>query len=66
MQHVPQELAFLQIASDRLKAHGNFEADSSHSLIWGLPPHKSERTEIIGDMLAKIVGELHQAVIRAR
>jgi len=46
-----------------LDADENFEADPSHSEIVGLPPKDSPEADMIGDLIAKYVIEIHPAVV---
>ena len=45
-----------------LPAEGDYEADSSHSEIVGLPPGNSPQAALIGDMIAECIKAIHQAV----
>ena len=46
-----------------LAADENYEADPSHSEIVGLPPKDSPEAELIGDMIAECVIEIHLAKV---
>lgn len=55
-----EELRFIHMPLD---ADENFEADPSHSEIVGLPPKDSPEADMIGDLIAKCVIEVHPAVV---
>ena len=46
-----------------LPADGKYKADPSHSQIEGLPPGDTDEAELIGDMIAECVTEIHSAVV---
>lgn len=60
-EHVHGELADLRFVHDPLEAEDGFEADPSHSEIMGLPPADSPDAELVGDMIAECVTEVHPA-----
>lgn len=53
------ELRFIHMPLD---ADENFEADPSHSEIVGLPPKDSPEADMIGDLIATCVIEVHPAL----
>lgn len=54
------ELRFIHMP---LNADEKFEADPSHSEIVGLPPKDSPEADMIGDLIANCVIEVHAAVV---
>ncbi|NPD21733.1 hypothetical protein [Alterinioella nitratireducens] len=61
-EKVTEELATLRIVHDPLEADGDFEADHSHAEIDGLPPGDSPEADMIGDMIAECVINMHPAI----
>ena len=61
-RHLAEKLPSLRIIRAPLDAEGELEADPSHSEITELPEPGSDRAEIIGDMIAECVCELHPAI----
>ncbi len=59
---VAQELATLRVVHDPLEAEGDYEADSSHAEITGLPPGESPEADMIGDLIAECVIDMHPAI----
>ena len=55
------ELCFIKKPS---VAEDDYEADPSHSEITGLPTGNSPEAELIGDMIAQTVTDVHPAVLR--
>lgn len=62
-EHLGNRLEQLRFISVPLPADEKFEADPSHSEIIGLPPKDSPESELIGDMIAECVIEIHPAVL---
>ena len=62
-EHLGNRLDQLRFISVPLPADEKFEADPSHSEIIGLPPKDSPESELIGDMIAECVIEIHPAVL---
>lgn len=60
-EYVQGELTDFRFVHDPLEAEDGFEADLSHSGITGLPPADSPEAELIGDMIAECVAEVHLA-----
>ncbi|WP_425153561.1 hypothetical protein [Candidatus Palauibacter sp.] len=59
-QHLREELEDLRFVHDPLEAQGGFEADPSHSGMRGLPDADTPEAELVGDMIAECVTELHR------
>lgn len=62
-EHLVNRLDQLRFIRVPLPADEKFEADPSHSEIIGLPPKDSPESELIGDMIAECVIEIHPAVL---
>ena len=60
-EYMRDQLADLRFVHDPLEAEDGFEADPSHSGITGLPPADSPDAELVGDMIAECVTEVHPA-----
>ena len=60
---VGQMLNDLRFIHMPLAADENYAADPSHSEIMGLPAKDSPEAELIGDMIAECVIEIHPAVV---
>lgn len=58
---VAEELETLRIVHDPLDAKDDFDADPSHAEITGLPPGDSPEAEMIGDIIAECVLDMHPA-----
>ena len=54
------QLSFMQ---DPLEPEGEYEDDPSHSLICGIPVDPPEHKELVQDMIADSVSEIHSAII---
>ena len=52
----------LQIVHDRLEANDNFDADPSHAKVIGLPSRGSHEAELIGDIIAECIINMHPAI----
>jgi hypothetical protein len=61
-RNVDQLLDELRFIHMPLEADENFEADPSHSEILGLPPKDSPEADLIGDLIANCVIEVHSAM----
>lgn len=60
-EKVAEELATLRIVHDPLDAGGDFDADPSHAEMTGLPPGDSPEADMIGDLIAECVIDMHLA-----
>lgn len=56
-----EELETLRIVHDPLDAEDDFDADPSHAEITGLPPGDSPEADMIGDIIAECVLDMHPA-----
>lgn len=56
-----EELETLRIVHDPLDAEAGFDADPSHAEITGLPPGDSPEADMIGDIIAECVVDMHAA-----
>ena len=57
-----EELPGLRVVHTPLDAEEEFPADPSHSEITGLPSYSSERADLIAEMIAKCVCDLHPSI----
>ncbi len=57
-----KELPALRVIHTPLDAEEEFQADPSHSEITGLPSDNSEQADLIAEMIAKCVCDLHPAI----
>ena len=57
-----EELPGLRVIHTPLDAEEKFPADPSHSEITGLPSDNSEQADLIAEMIAKCVCDLHPAI----
>ena len=62
-EQVSQMLNDLRFIHTPLAADEKYAADPSHSEIMGLPAKDSPEAELIGDMIAECVTEIHPAVV---
>ena len=62
-EHISNRLDELRFINVPLLADEKYEADPSHSEIMGLPPKDSPEAELIGDMIAECVIEVHPAKV---
>jgi hypothetical protein len=60
-EKVVEELATLRIVHDPLDAEDDFDADPSHAEMTGLPPGDSPEADMIGDLIAECVIDMHPA-----
>lgn len=63
MSKVSSELETLRIAHDPLVAEGLFDADPSHTEMYGLPPGDSDQAMLIGDLIAECIIDMHPAIV---
>lgn len=61
-QHLAEKLPYLRIIHAPLDAEGELEEDPSHSEITKLPEPGSDQAEMIGEMIAECVCDLHPAI----
>ena len=61
--HLRERLPEISIHHAPIEATDAYEADDSHSEIGGLPAGDSEEAELIGDMIAQCIIELHPAIV---
>ena len=59
---ISERLDSARIVHRPLSADDEHLADPSHSQIEGLPPGNTEEAELVGDMIAECVSEVHIAV----
>lgn len=64
-QKLAYELATLRIVHDPLEAECDFDPDPSHAEIVGLPFGGTPDADMIGDMIAECVIDMHPAVVEA-
>ena len=57
-----EELPGLRVVHTSLDAEEEFSADPSHSEITGLPSGDSEQADLIAEMIAKCVCDLHPSI----
>ena len=62
-RHLAEEFFPLRIIHVPLGAEGERKANPSHSEIRGLPEPGSNQAEIIGDMIAECICDLHLAIV---
>jgi hypothetical protein len=63
-RHVRREYEEIRFIHKPLVAENDYEADPSHSEIIGLPRGNSPEAELVGDMIARSVTDVHLAVLR--
>ena len=63
-RHVQRGLKNLRFIHAPLAAEGDYQPDSSHSEIRGLPPGDSPEAALIGDMIAECIQIIHPAITR--
>ena len=64
VRRVAKEWDTLRVVHDPVEATERAEADPSHAEIIGLPPGDSDQAQLVGDLIAACVIELHPAVVR--
>ena len=60
--YIGQRLADFRFVHSPSPPRGQYPADPSHSDILGLPPLESPESELIGDLIAECVTELHPTI----
>ena len=63
LERISERLDSVRFVHRPLPADDNYEADPSHSEIEGLPPGDTDEAELIGDIIAECVTEVHPAVV---
>ena len=61
-KHIGDMVNELRFTHSPLPPEDGFEADPSHSEVLGLPPRDTPEAELIGDMIAECVTEVHPAM----
>ena len=61
LERISEMLNSVRFVHRPLPADDEYEADPSHSQIEGLPPGDTDEAELIGDMIAECVTEVHAA-----
>ena len=61
-EYIGDMLDELRFVHSPLDPEDGFEADPSHSEVLGLPPRDTPEAELIGDMIAERVTEVHAAL----
>ena len=62
LEYIGHRLADLRFVHSPSPPRGQYPADPSHSDILGLPPLESPESELIGDLIAEWVAELHPTI----